>query len=292
MQGEADGFIIAKPSSAAVLTRRLAHRCGFLKMGAGTDPAPEATAPLSERVQRAVDQVKPLLKNGRRTSVPPPAPAPAKLASKMANLKGALGAFSAEFPGYNIWTVAGLRRDEVRTTASLVALLNPSFNGPLANALMREVFIEAGGDLKAHPNEFAHYVVRGEHCFEGDRRTRLDIVIESERSIISIEAKIDAGEGFSTPHEQANEGDAPTIRETDAKQFARIVAATKRAAEARGKRAYVIVLSKKRVRQEAELLTLSWKGLARCVKRALRTEGDSTVKGYFLSGFGQHVQSL
>jgi hypothetical protein len=99
----------------------------------------------------------------------------------------------------NIWTVAGLGRDEMRNAAILTWLFDRygthgQRDGILKQFLLR---IQQRMPLKLAHNDWtgAHYITRREVHPLGMLDNRVDIEIESRQFLILIETKIDANEG-------------------------------------------------------------------------------------------------
>ena len=123
----------------------------------------------------------------------------AALAPVLARLKGALADAAAHTPPFNVWSVAGLKRDEVRNASVLATLFDPKRSGDSAVRFLHE-FLErvSGADrtlLPSHAELAAGYVVQTEACPLGASDNRVDLSIEGLGFILLVEVKIDAREG-------------------------------------------------------------------------------------------------
>lgn len=117
--------------------------------------------------------------------------------------------------GFNPWSVAALRDNELRNVGVLAALWNPQVCGDHAvqflDAFLRRLSAPVGQDtLPSRGDLDCGYHVRTEHCpVPGTRSERMDITIEGPKFLLIIEVKIKAGEGndsqFSRYRRTANE---------------------------------------------------------------------------------------
>ena len=99
----------------------------------------------------------------------------------------------------NVWTIAGLRRDEVRNARVLAAMFSPAESRDLGRAFL-EAFMDriVDGDRSRLPTGdelAAGYSVQTEARPLGAADDRVDRSIEGPDFILVIEVKIDAGEG-------------------------------------------------------------------------------------------------
>ena len=99
----------------------------------------------------------------------------------------------------NPWTVAGMKRREVRNAAVLAALWTRSQVGEVGPAFRGEFFARCRSrEEQSLPdqNELRlGYRVRIENCPGPDGSDRVDLVIETAGHLVGIEIKIDAREG-------------------------------------------------------------------------------------------------
>lgn len=195
----------------------------------------------------------------------------------LGELRGALSRARSEGVGFNPWTVAGLRRNEVRACAVLAALWNPTMCGAAAVRFLAEFVAELRG-IDGLPDEAElgqDYVVRTEHILQGDRTTRMDITIEGRRFVLVIEVKIDAPEGRKEGKED---------------QFARVRARTNTWARDRGKRPLFALLSPLKPPNNFKDAHTDWRAVARAARRCLPQErAKYTFHDHLLASFANHV---
>jgi hypothetical protein len=181
--------------------------------------------------------------------------------------------------GFNPWTVAGLRRSEIRACGVLAELLNPAKCGDAAVRLLREFMGELRCPLELPTtNEMVQpYVVRTEHSLLGDRTTRMDITVEGESFVLMIEAKIGAPEGKG--------------EDNGARQFALVHQRLKKYAQQRGeKRALFVVISPRRPKAGFEGIYADWHAVARAARRCLpRKRSSYSFQDLLLAGFADHA---
>ena len=98
----------------------------------------------------------------------------------------------------NVWKMAGLKRNEVRTAAVLASLWDagvcPQTAAPFLHAFLAR--LPGGGSFPTYTELEAGYVVRTEDCPLGNAGSRVDLSIEGRDFLLLIEVKIDAGEGL------------------------------------------------------------------------------------------------
>ncbi len=143
-------------------------------------------------------------------SLPPPTPTPVL---SVEALSGFLSLFKPAYEdhrraggGLNLWEVAGLDSSELRIARVLGWLLDGRRHHGLDNALLSTLLRQAqsrnakvgwpDGFPTADDVEKSQDVrVRVESCPLGDIEDRVDIEIDSDRFVLFIEVKVDAGEG-------------------------------------------------------------------------------------------------
>lgn len=152
----------------------------------------------SERLGRFFRALRPLL---QRASYPPSSRPAANVG--VANFEHVLKVLSgpirdAKQAGEttNFWAIAGLKRNEVRNASALAALWTPSLfpqtAAPFLASFLQEI---SGWNTPSLQEELtAGYVVRTEEWPIGDLKSRVDISIETTRSLLIVEVKIDASE--------------------------------------------------------------------------------------------------
>lgn len=106
--------------------------------------------------------------------------------------------FSAKRAGFfcDPWSVASLKRDEVRNSAVLAWWLNPHGSHGLNDALLSRLLqaVESKKDFELPKKVDKLCRVRVESCPDGDRASRVDIEIDDPYFFLIIEVKIDAPE--------------------------------------------------------------------------------------------------
>lgn len=98
----------------------------------------------------------------------------------------------------DVWDMAGIGRNEVRTATALAALWNPRLCGSVAVDFLAAFFSRLGSpDLPDRAALERGYTVNREERPLGDASERVDIVVETREFLVGIELKIDASEGPS-----------------------------------------------------------------------------------------------
>lgn len=96
----------------------------------------------------------------------------------------------------NVWRTAGLGTNEVRISSALAKLWDANLYGTEGRMFLARCLSFLGQDRAPGVKELARgYQVQTEHCPNGDLADRVDITVETVRSIIGIEVKIHAREG-------------------------------------------------------------------------------------------------
>lgn len=196
----------------------------------------------------------------------------------LGRLRAGLGACQKDGRLLNVWTVAGLKRNEVRTSAVLGWALDCNgshgFRAAILDGLI-ELLRQRG------QAEILHDVVLGrnyrlsvEHCALGERDNRVDLAIEGENCVIFIEVKIDAPEG--------------------SEQLLRYVQSAKNKALALQKpNSIVLYLSETwPAEKPAELVCLRWRDVARAISNIVTDAHKRSVSGALLLQFAAHIKNL
>lgn len=248
-------------------------------------------APYTERLRATVEKLRPLLALTRSRATPTYKIEPLKLESIAAELREGIVSSRGLRPGFNPWSLAGLYRDEVKTCACLAAFLSPRQSGEIAKSLLQQILRQASPPINDLFDRGEPYRVYTERYFPGDRSTRMDIVIESHRQLLTIEVKIDASEGKAKRSNPVNSIDIPAI---DASQFFRVVARTQALAKERRKDDWaVLILAKSKIEHVPRSSALQWKQVANLMNRIARTEKkDSNLTTALLAEFGMHLRSI
>ncbi|WP_374943454.1 PD-(D/E)XK nuclease family protein [Sphingomonas sp.] len=195
-----------------------------------------------------------------------------RLAPVIHPLNMALRAARTQGLGVNPWTMAGLKRNEVRNAAVLAGLWSPVQGGDTAirflNAFLRRLH-DPQAVLPTVKEIAAGYTVRTECCPEGDSRDRVDLVIETVHHVLGIEVKIGAGEGLG--------------------QLDRYVAAVTNNAAGRCKRPVVILLAPFPP-SRPDVLRATWSTVRTAATAAVpRRRADYEFTDYLVAAFGRHV---
>ncbi len=101
----------------------------------------------------------------------------------------------------NVWSTAGLRRDELRNAAVLASLLDPIVcpdTGPkFLWTFLERARTSSTSSLPTEAELREGYTVVTEDCPLGDADNRVDISIEGRNFLLLIEVKIGAAEGLA-----------------------------------------------------------------------------------------------
>ena len=100
----------------------------------------------------------------------------------------------------NVWSAAGLKRDEVRNAAALASLFDqqicPETGPDFLCAFLGRAKRSGMGPLPSEAEVRGGYTVRTEDYPLGQAENRVDLSIEGRDFLLIIEVKIDAGEGY------------------------------------------------------------------------------------------------
>lgn len=214
--------------------------------------------------------------------LPPPAMPNSPVAIATERLETVLSALSkvlgnARSAGamINPWTVAGLKRREVRNAAVLAALWSPAQGGVTALRFLTEFLRRVDARDQSLPTAedlVQGYTVRAECSPEGDLRDRVDLVLEGPRHIVGIEVKIGAGEG--------------------ADQLDRYARSINNVAQGRDKAAVLIFLAPF-APSRADVLHANWSTVRSAAFAAVPSKrSDWTFMDHLVSSFGRHVATF
>lgn len=254
----------------------------------------EQSALLSIRIQKVAQELSLLRKNRAANLSLECKISPFKLELSCTIIRQALFASRGEMPGFNVWTLAGLKRDEVQATACLAALLNPALSGALASRLLQELLVESGlSNADLYFGADKSYTVQTERYFPGDKTTRMDLVVEGEDVLLSIEVKVDALEGDG-PRDTACSDTARFTsfeeKQHSLKQFTRIIDRTKKLAAERGKRWFVLIISRYPLREIGEANQITWSGIAQSIQRMQSNFEVLTYQQQLMMAFSDHIK--
>jgi hypothetical protein len=119
----------------------------------------------------------------------------------LCNLNGHVDAARREGELLNVWTIAGIGRNEIRNVSVLAWLFNRNGSHGQGSAFLRAFLSTLKDQLPQSFQEISdQYSVSVETYPLANKETRVDIEIEAENFLIFVEAKIDALEGnFQVP---------------------------------------------------------------------------------------------
>jgi hypothetical protein len=166
-----------------------------------SSPSKTITSSPLERLNSFLVAARPLLQVAQNEeAVEPKQPPPdvGKMGRFFEELKPLLASARKRGDFNNPWIIAGLKRDEVKNTAVLAGLWNPSAGGEMAVQFLNN-FLEPlrtkapdGHELPTLEQLQKHYSIGCEQCPLGDQSDRMDILIEGDEFLLCIEVKIDA----------------------------------------------------------------------------------------------------
>lgn len=120
----------------------------------------------------------------------------ARLGALFAGLAGPLDQARRAGLLTDVWDMAGIGRNEIRTAAALAALWNPRLCGSVAIDFLAAFFARLGSaDLPDRAALARGYTINREERPLGEASERVDIVVETREFLVGIELKIDAPEG-------------------------------------------------------------------------------------------------
>ncbi|WP_142780823.1 PD-(D/E)XK nuclease family protein [Agrobacterium sp. T29] len=202
----------------------------------------------------------------------------ASFLSYLADLRRGLAAARHDGDLLNVWTIAGLKRNEVRTSAVLGWILDSNgshgFGSAVLQALLEALIQRTGSEELRQAVLGSHYRVSAEHTSFGERDNRVDLAIEGKNCIIFIEVKIDAPEGRD--------------------QLDRYTALAKRRAIALRKPVSLVLYLNNTCppNPPAHLIWLTWRDVARAIFSAVAGSPERTVSGAVLKQFATHISRL
>jgi hypothetical protein len=172
----------------------------------------------------------------------------------------------------DLWTVAGLKRDEVRTAAVLGWILDPRGSHGAGDAFLQAFWRRLGGDVIFELRDPERCL--RELCSLGDEQNRIDLVIDARDSIVFIEVKIDASPGQE--------------------QLTRYAAAAKARARALGKRNYMVVYLAQRLepRLPDGCVQITWHDVAVALRSGLHSVQRHSFVGEVVLQYARHVERL
>ncbi|WP_424139650.1 PD-(D/E)XK nuclease family protein [Roseomonas chloroacetimidivorans] len=198
---------------------------------------------------------------------------PARLQHVISTLTGPLRQAPPLRASLNVWSVAGLKRDELRNAAVLAWFLKPHGSHGFGSAVMRALLDEVARIAPDWPylgRDFSRVSVLTEEWPLGSETDRVDIAIDGPDFALFIEVKIDAPEGPN--------------------QLARYAVLAQQKARALGRKyGRVIYLGPRAPRDPPpDVAIITWREVAR-VLSALPREG---IGGALAAQFARHVRAF
>jgi hypothetical protein len=189
----------------------------------------------------------------------------AAIATPIADAR-ASGAFA------NLWTVAGLRRDEVRTASVLGWLLDPRGSHGCGPAFAVALWSAARGEALGFDLSKLRRATT-EVCPLGDQSNRVDVALEGDDFLVFVEVKVDAG--------------------LQPDQLQRYAVAATNAAALRGKpHAAVVYLAPWKAPLPAGCVHVTWRDVARAIRKACPAPSQATFIDQAALQFAAHVEKL
>jgi hypothetical protein len=178
----------------------------------------------------------------------------------------------------NVWEIAGLGRNEVRTASVLAWMLDHRQTHGFGHAVL-SALLQCLGDRLWEGTERLdfgdNYFVHTEFCALGGRDNRIDIVIEGTKYVLFIEVKIDAPEGDG--------------------QLKRYCEMALRKAHAAGKPFAKVLYLSEHIPEglPPEVVRLRWRDVARAIRVTLRkATTEQSFPARLLSQFADHIERL
>jgi hypothetical protein len=219
----------------------------------------------------ALEALAPKLRPISPRAIAQPYPAN-QILSALDNLSGPLSKARAAGGALNIWTVAGLRRDEVRNAQALAGLWKVEFGGVTSRQFLTGFLNQILGGV-AWDDELAQgYRITTEISPLGDRSDRVDLAVETPHHLVGIEIKIGAGLG--------------------PRQLERYAAAIETRARWRRVAPHLILLAPFKT-DTAGIASASWADVARAAEGAAGAlPGRNTPIEASIASFADHVRSF
>lgn len=234
------------------------------------------------RLERVFRQLKPLLRNTRPQVADVLAgriPDAGSLGRTLEVLRASLADARRSGALTNVWTTAGLKRDEVRNAAVLASLFSPLDAGdravPFLLAFLSEVEGLDRSRLPLATDLERGYSVQTEACPLGATDDRVDLSVEGATFLLLIEVKIDAAEGPA--------------------QLSRYNEILRRKAQAVGKRPALIYLSPRPAREPPpDAFYADWSAVRRAARlvATARPKVQRTFQDSLLAHFAEHVRNF
>ena len=237
--------------------------------------------PSIDRLQTLLRNLKPLLKDAKATKLPT-RPVVAldlsKLKALFLDLREQLLIVRKRGDLVDIWSIAGLKRNEVRNCAVLAWLLSPRGSHGQGHDILKAFLNLAAGQKRwvFDDADLARATVRTEHYPLADSQNRVDIVIDGPSFLAFVEVKIDASEGTE--------------------QLSRYMTAAQFKQSHQKDNGYLIYLSPKAPDQNSVLefsenfSHITWPEVAKLLKSDKTKHVSKTHSQIVINGFGHHIQ--
>lgn len=204
--------------------------------------------------------------------VPSPLPSATALAGAFEALREPLAREREQGGLINPWTLTGLKRNEVRTAGALAGLWTEDFGGNVSRNFLTAYLARAIPNVRWEDDLRAGYRISTEIRPLGELSERVDLVIETQRHLVGIEIKIDAGLG--------------------PEQLERYVTALGTRARLTGRTAHVVLLAPFPSGLK-EARSTSWKDVAAAARDAAgRRASERSFVEQFIARFGEHIAAL
>lgn len=225
---------------------------------------------LVNRLKAYFTHTAPLRRRESHSQITPPLTNTAQLAAVFERLRDPLSRMRNDACA-NVWRTAGLGTNEVRISAALAQLWDARLYGLEGRLFLSRCLAQLGSSKAPKVEELASgYRIQAEHCPNGDRADRVDVTIETARSIIGVEIKVYAGEGV--------------------RQLTRYIESiTRRAALMRKENPQVVYLSARRPEETNGRVTwITWRDVAKAAVLA----NPATLAGSQIRDFGEFCARL
>lgn len=201
-----------------------------------------------------------------------------RFSSFLTDLRSSLAASRHDGSLLNVWSIAGLKRNEVRTSAVLGWIFDDNgshgFGSAVLQALLENLRERNNSEELKRAMLGRHHRVSVEHTSFGERDNRIDLAIEGANCVIFIEVKIDAPEGRD--------------------QLDRYTALAKRRAMALHKPVSLVLYLNKSCppNPPAGLIWMTWRDVARAISVVVAGPAERSVSGAVLKQFATHIIRL